>query len=84
MFTSEKKDWEKLIITPTTKTLLSSSTNLLEIAWSQVTIPLFFCQAKLVCSLLSLAAGDWDWDWDWGLKCKNSSQAESPKTSRPN
>ena len=32
MFTSEKKDWEKLIITPTTKTLLSSSTNLLEIA----------------------------------------------------
>ena len=32
MFTSEKKDWEKLIITPTTKTLLSSSTNSLEIA----------------------------------------------------
>ena len=53
MFTSEKKDWEKLIITQRTKTLLSSSTNLLEIAYSS-----FFLSSQFgLLSVISSSGG---------------------------
>ena len=48
--------------------MLSSSTNLLEIAWSQIILVFFFVKQNWFASVISSSGGDWDWERDWNVK----------------